>query len=266
MFARLTTLLTLALALPSGAGAFEVSEAIRAELRPGWREPDGRYVAALQIELADGWKTYWRAPGEAGIPPSFNWAGSTNLAGVEFRWPSPEVFDLGGIAAIGYKHELTLPMVITPQGDGPVTLDAAVELGICSDICVPVSLRLSGRLDGAGAPDAGIRAALERGPRSAAAAGVGAVRCTVEPLADGLRLSADIAIPAQGKRETVVVEFADRDVWVAPVESRRAGAQLLASAEMYRPDGQPFALNREGVTITILGGDRAVELAGCPAG
>ena len=63
----------------------------RAEISPGWREGYS-HVAGLTIRLAPGWKTYWRAPGDAGIPPSFNWSGSKNVADVRVQFPVPEVF------------------------------------------------------------------------------------------------------------------------------------------------------------------------------
>ena len=67
-----------------------------AEIAPGWREGN-THVAGLTIRLAPGWKTYWRAPGDAGIPPGFNWSGSSNVAGVRVQFPVPSVFTQSGI-------------------------------------------------------------------------------------------------------------------------------------------------------------------------
>ena len=86
---------------------------LHAELREGWRLPGGTQMAALHLTLAPGWKTYWRAPGEGGIPPSFDWAGSENIARVAFHWPKPQVFDINGVRVIGYRDELVLPMEFT---------------------------------------------------------------------------------------------------------------------------------------------------------
>ncbi|HCX68676.1 MAG TPA: hypothetical protein DHK64_14410, partial [Rhodobiaceae bacterium] len=57
--------------------------------------------AGLHLELSKGWKTYWRSPGEVGIPPSIDWAGSENIENVEFLWPAPERFTAFGIENFG---------------------------------------------------------------------------------------------------------------------------------------------------------------------
>ena len=54
-------------------------------------------MAAVEIRLAPGWHTYWRVPGEAGIPPRFDWSGSQNLAAVAYEWPRPEIIVSYGI-------------------------------------------------------------------------------------------------------------------------------------------------------------------------
>ena len=76
----------------------------------GWQMADGSHVAALKFVLADGWKTYWRAPGEAGIPPQFDWRGSRNLARAEIEWPTPKQTMTNGMRTIGYEHVLVLPL------------------------------------------------------------------------------------------------------------------------------------------------------------
>ena len=80
----------------------------------GWQMADGSHVAALKFVLADGWKTYWRAPGEAGIPPQFDWRGSRNLARAEIEWPTPKQTMTNGMRTIGYEHVLVLPLRLTP--------------------------------------------------------------------------------------------------------------------------------------------------------
>ena len=110
-------LLLLALALrPALAAATPPEDLVRAEILPGWQDGEGRHVAGLRLTMAPGWKTYWRAPGDAGIPPEFDWTGSHGVAGVEVRWPVPQVFDQSGMQSIGYHDEVVLPLEIRTTG------------------------------------------------------------------------------------------------------------------------------------------------------
>ncbi len=70
--------------------------------------------AGLEIRLAPGWHAYWRSPGDAGIPPSIDWAGSDNLAqAAEIAWPAPARYSLQGFETAGYRDHVVLPMALT---------------------------------------------------------------------------------------------------------------------------------------------------------
>ena len=252
---------------PATAQITSQDDVLAAQLLPGWRTAGGTHIIALHLEMAEGWKTYWRAPGESGIPPLFNWSGSENLAGVHILWPRPSVFAVNGMNTIGYKRELVLPIELTANNPGaPIHLRANIDLGVCRDICMPVQLDLTLELPDAGAPDRAIAAALHDQPQTSHTAGLSAISCTVTPIADGLRLTAVIDIPTSGGQETTVFELPNSNIWVAEAETRRDGGRLTAVTELVAPAGQPFALNRQGVVVTIIGQDRAVEIRGCPAG
>ena len=92
------------------AQAQSFDRVVQAEVLPGWRTENGDHMAALRITLNPGWKTYWRAPGDAGIPPLLDWSGSGNLESAEVTWPTPEVFSQNGMRSIGYTEELVLPV------------------------------------------------------------------------------------------------------------------------------------------------------------
>ena len=95
-------LAAIALAGAAPAAAQSVPDnVVRAELRPGWTTPDGTRIAALHLVLAPGWKTYWRSPGDAGIPPEFDWKGSRNLGSVTFRCPRQEIYERNGCSTLG---------------------------------------------------------------------------------------------------------------------------------------------------------------------
>ena len=99
---------------------------------------DSRYLVGLEIVLGDGWKTYWRMPGDSGVPPTFDWAKSRNLASAEVLYPPPSRMPEAGGVAIGYKGTVILPIrVLSKDPAEPVQLKLALEFGICREICIP---------------------------------------------------------------------------------------------------------------------------------
>ena len=108
-----------------------------------------RVPLGLHLKMKPGWKTYWRSPGDAGLPPQLSWEGSGNLAGTDFRWPAPHRFTLFGIETFGYDREVVFPITAKPDQAGqPLDLKASVDLLVCSEICVPQHLDLDSRRAG----------------------------------------------------------------------------------------------------------------------
>jgi len=98
----------------------------------------------LDLQLAEGWKTYWRSPGEVGIPPSIDWAGSENLTTAEMLWPAPKRFTAFGIENFGYQDRVVFPIrVETTTPGAAVNLQAQVNLLVCSEVCVPQDFLLT---------------------------------------------------------------------------------------------------------------------------
>ncbi|MCP5039033.1 MAG: hypothetical protein GY945_15680 [Rhodobacteraceae bacterium] len=256
--------------MAGGSGGYVSENIAEIDILPGWRQADGSHIAALRIRLSDGWKTYWRAPGEAGIPPGFDWSGSRNLEGVSFHWPVPTVFDTSGMQTIGYYDELILPIQLYPRREGQkITLKGRVSLGVCSDVCMPMEARFNavlpasdGVTDGAGL----IHSALKNGPYSASQAGLTAISCDVEPISDGLRVTSRLTMPRVGPDEVVVIETGDQAVWVSQAEVRREGGTLIASSDLVPPSGAPFALSRSDIRITVLAAGRGVDITSCVPG
>lgn len=231
---------------------------IEGVILPGWREADGRHVAGLLLKLDPGWKTYWRAPGAGGIPPRFNWSGSSNLAAVEVRYPVPKIMDQNGVYSIGYDHDVVLPLVIQTRENGmPVNLHAEIEIGVCEEVCIPVALRVSATLPETGSHDANIAGSLSNQPIR-----VGGLDCEIAPISDGLRLTAKTK-QANLRADIAVVELSEPGVWVSPADMAQRGNRLVAHVEMVPPNAQPFALARSGVRMTLIGEGRAIELNGC---
>lgn len=107
----------------------------------------GRYRAVVEIALAEGYKTYWREPGDSGVPTTFDWEGSENVAGVEALYPTPVRFFDGVGHAIGYTGTVRFPLEVTPAAAGqPVELRLVVDFGVCRDVCIPEQATLSATL------------------------------------------------------------------------------------------------------------------------
>ncbi|MBY3193433.1 protein-disulfide reductase DsbD domain-containing protein, partial [Rhizobium laguerreae] len=97
----------------------------------------GKIRAALQIEPKPGWITYWKEPGNSGIPPQITIAAESGVTLDAIAYPVPKHFFNGAIEDIAYDAPVTLPLSLTAAGKGPVTIDAAAFIGICKDICIP---------------------------------------------------------------------------------------------------------------------------------
>ena len=260
-------LLALLLAVIAPAAKAQQSGLTAAALLPGWREGDGTHFAGLALQLAPGWKTYWRSPGDSGLPPQFDWSGSQNLGAVSVHWPRPRVYDAGGLRTIGYAREVVLPLEVTPRDPArPVHLRARIDLGVCEDVCLPVSLALQAVLpvQGGGA-DPRILAALAAAPDPAAAHGLAEHACTVEARGRGLRLTADLALPELGAPTTAVIEAGSPDLWVSQPDLTREGGRLIARSDVMSASGGPILIDRGGIVITLIAGERALEVRGCPA-
>ncbi len=108
----------------------------------------GNISGGLYVKLSENWKTYWRTPGEVGIPPSIDWTGSENIANVDFLWPAPIRFRAFGIENFGYKDEVLFPLNITLETAGaPAHLEGRVQMLTCSVVCVPQDFNLTLKLD-----------------------------------------------------------------------------------------------------------------------
>lgn len=261
----LTTLTTVPLA--AQASDLHVPD-IQAEIVQGWTRADGSMIGALHISMAGGWKTYWRAPGNGGIPPRMDWSKSRNLGTVAPLWPAPEVFVDNGMTSFGFVDELMLPLVVTPRKDGrDVELNGSLQIGVCKEICIPYALDVAGMLDPLQSLIvAPIAAALAEQPYSAAEAQVRDVACRIRPNSDGLTVSATIDMPSAGGREYAVIETGNPELWVQEARVARDGGQLTIASDVMHVEEAPFFLQRSDMTITVIGTDYAVEIKGCQAG
>ncbi len=263
---RFAATLLVALAV-SGPEISTAGPGVHAEvdILPGWRQDDGAHMAALRITLDDGWKTYWRAPGEAGIPPHIDWSGSENLGAVAFHWPVPEVIVSNGVTTLGFSGELVLPIEVAAADPGAdIVIDGTLAFGICEEVCMPLQMQVSAILPAAASgADPRILGALAARPDTAEEAAVASSECALEEIKDGIRVTTRLDMPAVGPGEYFVVEAEDRSIWVSQAIVRREANVLIAEADLVPPQAKPFDLDPATLRFTVLAQGRGVDIAGC---
>ena len=219
--------------------------------------------AGVEIKMQPGWHTYWRYPGDSGVPPRFSFSGSDNVASVKVLYPAPHAFTDEAGTTIGYKGNVILPLRVVPlQKNKPVTLRAKIDYAVCEKLCVPVEAKVELTLPPAGGADnAALDAAEARVPKlvSAAAAGLTAKRASddkVKPL-----IFVDLAAPA-GEPVQLFVEGPSAE-WALPIPKPAQGAPPGRAHFGFELDGLPPGVNPKGpfeLTFTIVAGDRATEV------
>lgn len=234
----------------------------------GWEQADGTRLAGIRLDLDEGWKTYWRAPGEAGIPPSFDFTRSRNLEGFQIEWPTPVVFDQGGTSTIGYKDFVIFPVVLTPIRDRrKIDLRGTIDIGVCKDVCLPVSLDLDADITANVTDrDPALAAAMASLPFAPTEVGVSRVACDLSPEDGGFLLSTSVTMPPAGNTEFTVFESSDPDHWLTETKSQRSGDTLVSSGSLSSMSGMTLSINRSDIRITVLGSDYAVDIQGCAGG
>lgn len=94
---------------------------------------EGAVRLLLDVRLSDGWKTYWRSPGEGGIAPEIKW--QTPVDHVNWRWPTPQRFDVSGISTQGYHGDTVFPITLNVPNTA-TRLQGVLTLSTCSNVCV----------------------------------------------------------------------------------------------------------------------------------
>ncbi len=222
--------------------------------------------AGIEIKLAPGWKTYWRYPGDSGVPPRFDFAASQNVKTVTIDWPAPHRFSDESGVTIGYKDDVILPLHVVPQDTGkPVRLRLKAEYAICEKICIPAEADAELALDEARSDlDQDLAKFAAQVPRRAqlgdgAPLAVRAVRR--EQSGDPPRVIVDIAAPGSGPID-LFVEGPTAE-WSLPVPEPVAGAPAGLHRFAFALDGLPPGASAHGavLTFTLVAGASAVEVS-----
>ena len=127
-------------------------------------------LGGIAFQLQPGWKTYWRTPGDSGVPPRFDFSKSDNVEAVTVLWPAPTKFDDGaGGHSLGYKNQVVLPLrIVAKNADKPVTLRADINYAVCEKLCIPVEANAELAFTSvASTEDSALFAALDTVPKPA---------------------------------------------------------------------------------------------------
>jgi DsbC/DsbD-like thiol-disulfide interchange protein len=213
------------------------------------RDGGSALFAGVQLRMDPGWKTYWRNPGDSGVPPAFDWSGAKNVKSAEVLYPAPHRFTDAGGTAIGYKGEVLFPVKITPERAGePVALSVNFEYGLCKDLCIPNAVELDATLP----PDLGkgdamlLETALARVPKPAGP--------------DTLPRVANVEAKLDGPKPELVVE--------ALFPPKATGTDLFIDAgDTYGPVPKaltPLTDGKQRFTVVFYSAEEAAAIKGKP--
>jgi len=222
---------------------------------------DAELRAGIEVKLRPGWKTYWRYPGDSGVPPHFDFSGSENLKKADVLFPAPHLFTDETGQSLGYKDTVIFPVVVSPQQSGkPVRLRVKVDYAVCEKLCVPVEGRAELVLEsGDSKHDPTLTAAEGRVPKHVTAGQLG---LTAKRANDGAKptVTVDLGAPA-GKPVELFVE-GPTPQWALPIPKPAKTAPPGRAQFSFELDGLPPGVDPKSqldLTFTVITGDRAVE-------
>lgn len=219
-------------------------------------------LGGIAIQLQDGWKTYWRNPGDSGVPPRFDFSKSDNVEAVTVLWPAPMKFDDGaGGFSLGYKKQVVLPLrIVAKNNDKPVTLRAQIGYAVCEKICIPVEATSELTFASvASTEDGNLSAALDAVPKPANIGDPNPV--TIRDVRrDGDRnVVVDVSAP-EAKDVSLFVEGPTPD-WALPIPKLMEHSPPGVKRFVFELDGLPPGAKPDGAALklTLVGGDKAYE-------
>jgi DsbC/DsbD-like thiol-disulfide interchange protein len=222
----------------------------------------GVLLGGIAIQLQDGWKTYWRTPGDSGVPPRFDFSKSDNVEAVTVLWPAPMKFDDGaGGFSLGYKKQVVLPLrIVAKNNDKPVTLRVHISYAVCDKICIPIEASSELTFSSvASTEDGNLAAALDSVPKPTNI-GDSAPVTIRDVRREGAKLVlVDVSAP-ETKDVHLFVEGPTPD-WALPipklVENGPPGVKRFA----FELDGLPPGAKPDGAALklTLVGGERSYE-------
>lgn len=137
------------LAITAVPAAFAAVLHVNASLIAGSANPapDAPVWVGLKMHHDPGWHTYWKNPGDAGMPTRIDWTLPAGWTASGINWPAPERLPLGQLASYGYEGDIVLPVkLIPPSGwdaKSPAHVAARANWLVCKDVCIPEGANLA---------------------------------------------------------------------------------------------------------------------------
>ena len=218
-------------------------------------------LGGIAFQLEPGWKTYWRTPGDSGVPPRFDFSKSDNIEAVTVLWPAPTKFDDGaGGHSLGYHDQIVLPLrIVAKNADKPVTLRADVNYAVCAKLCIPVEANAELPFTSvASTEDSVLFAALDTVPKPANVGDPNPL--TIRDVKrEKSAVLVDVVSPGD-KDVSLFVEGPTPD-WGLPVPKLLEHGPPGVKRFAFDLDGVPPGVNPAGAALklTLVGGDRSYE-------
>ncbi|QTL04925.1 hypothetical protein J5J86_06325 [Aquabacter sp. L1I39] len=186
---------------------------------------DGALEAGVEIRLAPGWKTYWRYPGDSGIPPRFDWSNSRNVSGVTVAFPAPRRFsDGGGGYSVGYKGSVVLPVRVALTDPARATrLDLSLDFAVCDALCVPAHVQISLDVPPGGGDEPGLAFAAAALPVKTPLGAPGSLGIQAVSV-DTSQAPPVVVVKARGGPKADLFAEGPTEAWALPLPSREEAA------------------------------------------
>ena len=219
-------------------------------------------LGGIAFQLQPGWKTYWRTPGDSGVPPRFDFSKSENIEAVTVLWPAPTKFDDGaGGHSLGYHDQIVLPLrIVAKNADKPVTLRATINYAVCEKLCIPVQSDAELAFASvASTEDSALFAALDTVPKPANVGDPNPLTIRDVKRDGKSTVVVDVVTP-DARALSLFVEGPTPD-WALPVPKPVEHGPPGVKRFSFELDGLPPGAHPEGAALklTLVGGDRSYE-------
>jgi DsbC/DsbD-like thiol-disulfide interchange protein len=219
-------------------------------------------LGGIALQLKPGWHTYWRTPGDSGVPPRFDFSKSDNVEAVTVLWPAPKKFDDGaGGTSLGYVDQVVLPLrIVAKNAEKPVTLRADVNYAVCEKLCIPVQANLELSFTSvASTEDSALFAALDTVPKPANVGDPNPLTIRDVKREGRSEVLVDVVSPDE-RPLNLFVEGPTPD-WGLPVPKLLDHGPPGVKRFAFALEGVPPGVNPEGAALklTLVGADRAYE-------